>query len=204
MNVLVACEFSGIVREAFNAYHGVNAYSCDLLPPEDGRVDYHFQMDILELLKHIHNWDLMIAFPPCTFLANSGVRWLHEKPGRWDKMWRAVGFFNELLNANIPFIAVENPVPHKYARNKMTKTYDQIIQPYQFGHGEIKKTCLWLQNLPKLIPTNIVDGRTPRVHYESPSPTRWMERSRTLTGIAQAMAEQWIPYVLENQRISVL
>lgn len=188
MKILVACEFSGIVREAFNSIHGNYAISCDILPPEDGRTDYHYQGDVRDILKD--GWDLMIAHPPCTRLANSGVRWLNER-NLWDEMREAAEFFKLLLNCNIPKIALENPIMHKYAREIVGRKYDQIIQPWQFGHGEQKATCLWLKNLPKLTPTNIVSGREQRVWKLPPSENRWAERSRTYPGIAMAMAEQW-------------
>lgn len=196
IKVLVACEFSGVVREAFNSYHGVHAVSCDVLPPEDGRVDYHYQGNVLDIIND--GWNVMVFFAPCTYLCNSGVRWLDKGKNieRMNLMQDGAEFFNRLLNADIPYIAGENPIQHKYAR-KIIRKYDQIIQPWQFGHGEQKSTCLWLKGLPKLIPTNIVDGRTQRVWKESPSDTRWMERSRTYSGIAQAMANQWIKEVLK-------
>ena len=194
MNVLIACEFSGIVREAFRR-QGHNAWSCDLLAAEDNS-PYHYKVDVLKLLRLNSNWDLMIAHPPCTFLANSGVRWLYGGKGkikdetRWAKMKDAARFFAALLTMPITRIAIENPIMHKHAIY-LTRSYDQIIQPWQFGHGETKATCLWLKNLPKLVPTKIVDGRQPRVHFASPGPDRWKERSRTLTGIAEAMGDQW-------------
>ena len=184
MRVLVACEFSGIVRDAF-AKRGHHAYSCDLLPSE--RPGNHIQGDVFQIVND--GWDLMIAHPPCTRLANSGVRWLHER-NLWGEMIEASQFFMALLEANIPKIAVENPIQHKWARTIIRK-YDQIIQPWQFGHGEQKATCLWLKNLPKLEPTDIITGREQRIHEMPPSPTRWMDRSRTYQGIADAMAEQW-------------
>jgi hypothetical protein len=191
MRVLIACEFSGIVRDAFTA-HGHEAISVDLLPTE--RSGLHWEGDVLTVL-HDGFWDLMIAHPPCTYLANSGVRWLYRdgEPdnGRWDHMILAAEFFRELLNAPIPSIAVENPIMHKYAVAIIGRRQDQIIQPWQFGHGETKATGLWLKNLPLLRPTNVVEGRQPRVHHASPGPERWKERSRTLRGIADAMAEQW-------------
>lgn len=193
MRVLVACEFSGVVREAFRA-RGHDAWSCDLLPAEDGS-EFHLQCDVLlHGIQLRPGWDLMIAHPPCTYLANSGVRWL-VRDGKFDAvrlshMDDAISFWRQLRDAPIDRIAIENPIPHKHARFKMG-CYDQVIQPWQFGHGETKATCLWLKNLPKLVPTNIVSGRTPRVHHASPGPDRWKERSRTLTGIADAMAEQW-------------
>lgn len=160
--------------------------SCDFLPTE--REGPHYQGDVRDILND--GWDLMIAHPPCTRLANSGVRWLHER-NLWDEMRKAAEFFVELLNAPIPMIAVENPIPHRYALEIIGRKYDQIIQPYQFGHGETKATCLWLKNLPLLKPTKIVNERVPRIHREPPSPERWKNRSRFYPGIAKAMAEQW-------------
>jgi hypothetical protein len=197
MNVLVACEFSGIVRDAFKDV-GHNAISCDLLPSE--RDGLHLCRDVRKVLFSNEygkfRFDLMIAHPPCTYLANSGVRWLYNKDKtpnaeRWHDMAEATKFFNDLLNADIPKICVENPIQHKHASKLINKKYDQIIQPWQFGHGETKATCLWLKNLPKLQPTKIVDGRKDRVHKLPPSETRWKDRSRTYEGIARAMAEQW-------------
>ena len=184
MKVLVACEFSGIVRDAF-AKRGHDAWSCDLLDTEiPGN---HIKGDVLEILND--GWDMMIAHPPCTRLANSGVKWL-ERRGLWDDLEKGIAFFNSILDAGIPMLAVENPIQHKYARAKIRK-YDQIIQPWQFGHGETKATCLWLKGLPKLNPTNIVDGREQRLHRTPPGPDRWKIRSRTFQGIADAMADQW-------------
>lgn len=180
MRVLVACEFSGIVRDAFRAL-GHNAKSCDLLPSETNGP--HYQCDISKVL--FNNWDLLIAHPPCTHLAVSGARWFKDKKAEQAE---ALKFVRMLLNAPIDQIALENPI--SIISSKIRKP-DQIIQPWQFGHGETKATCLWLKNLPKLVPTKIVDGRQPRVHFASPGPDRWKERSRTLPGIAQAMAEQW-------------
>lgn len=197
IRVLVACEFSGIVREAFNSIYEVYAISCDLLPAEDGRVDYHYQGDIRDILYN--KWDLMIAHPPCTRLCNSGVRWLKER-NLWEEMRDAAAFFKELLNAPIPAIAVENPIPHGYAVNEIGRTYDQKIQPWQFGHGETKATCLWLKNLPKLIPTNIVDGRVARIHKMKPTKDRSLLRSKTYPGIAKAMAEQWVQYIIASRK----
>jgi hypothetical protein len=186
MKVLIACEFSEIVKEQF-LLRGHDAHSCDLLPGEKGLPNHH-QCDVRDILND--GWDLMIAHPPCTYLSNSGVRWLYEDNDRWEFMREACVFFNILLDARIPHIAVENPIQHKWAR-QIIPPYNQIIQPYQFGHGETKATCLWLKDLPKLIPTHNVSGRKGRVHFESPSPDRWKNRSRTLLGIAAAMAEQW-------------
>lgn len=194
---LIACEFSGVVREAFRAF-GWNAISCDIIPPEDGRVDYHYHGDVFDILND--GWDLMVAFPPCTYLCNSGVRWLWKdyKNGiidvdRWYEMKKGARFFNDLLNAPIKYKALENPIQHKYAR-RLIPIYDQIIQPYQFNHPETKATCLWLRNLPPLVPISNLDERNPRVHHEPPSENRWMERSRTLPGIAMAMATQWTEF----------
>lgn len=180
MKVLVACEFSGIVRDAFiDAGH--DAMSCDLLPTEvEGP---HYKGDVLDILNN--EWDLMIAHPPCTHLAVSGARWFKDKQ---QEQAEALEFVRVLLNAPIPRIALENPVSVISTRIRKP---DQIIQPWQFGHGETKKTCLWLKNLPPLEPTDIVDGREPRVHHARPGPDRWKERSRFFPGIAQAMANQW-------------
>lgn len=187
MKVLIACEFSGIVREAF-ARRGHDAWSCDLLPTEiPGN---HIQSDVLDILND--GWDMMIAHPPCTRLANSGVMWL-EKRNLWSELECGIEFFNQLLNADIPLTAVENPIQHKYAREKIRK-YDQIIQPWMFGNGESKATCLWLKGLQKLEPTDIVDGREQRLHKLSETPNRWKARSRTYPCIAEAMAEQWGNY----------
>ncbi len=180
--VLIACEFSGIVREAFNAL-GHDATSCDLLPTEiPGQ---HCERDITEVLSEGWKWDLMISFPPCTHTAVSGARWFRQKEIEQD---RAIEFFQELLDADIPQIAIEHPVS---VISTAIRPPDQYIQPWQYGHGETKKTGYWLKNLPELQPTNIVAGRQPRVHHESPGEDRWKNRSRTLTGIADAMADQW-------------
>lgn len=180
MRVLVACEFSGIVRNAFRA-KGHDAWSCDLLPSE--LPGNHYQQDVLEVIEG--GWDLMVAHPPCTHLAVSGARWFKHKQ---QEQAHALAFVRRLLDADIPRIALENPV--SVISSKIRKP-DQIIQPWQFGHGEVKATCLWLKNLPCLNPTKIVEGREPRVHRLPPSPDRWKLRSKTFTGIASAMAEQW-------------
>ena len=187
--ILVACEFSGIVREAFRR-RGYDAWSCDLLPPED-HSRYHIQGDVLDILSD--GWDLMIAHPPCTYLCNSGVRWLHERPERWEKLEEAAEFFRTLLNAPIEHICVENPIPHRYAVDRIGRKYDQIIQPWMFGDNESKATCLWLKNLPPLKPliTEKPDNVRQRIWKLPPSPDRWKERSRTYLGIADAMAEQF-------------
>lgn len=186
MKVLVACEFSGTVRDAF-ARRGHNAWSCDLLPTESP--GNHIQGDVLEILND--GWDLMIAHPPCTYLTNSGVRWLHSQEGRWRLMEEGALFFKRLLEADIPRKAIENPIMHKYAVEIIGRRQDQVIQPWQFGHGEIKATCLWLENLSPLVPTDIVIGREARVHKLPPSEDRWKLRSITYPGIAEAMAMQW-------------
>lgn len=189
--LLVACEYSGRVRDAF-ARRGWDAWSCDLLPTESP--GQHYQTDVLDVLT-CKQWDLLIAHPPCTYLSNSGVRWLYkggrgqDRNGeRWQRMNEAAAFFAGLLHCGVPRVCVENPIPHKYG---ITLKPTQIIQPWQHGHGETKATCLWLRGLPPLIPSNIVSGRTPRVHHASPGPDRWKERSRTMPGIAKAMADQW-------------
>lgn len=178
--ILVACEFSGIVREAFRA-KGHEAVSCDLIDSEIPGP--HLKLDVKEVLDF--NWDMMIAFPPCTYLAVSGARWFKERP--WQQVI-ALEFVNKLLNAKIPKIALENPIG--VISTKIRKP-DQIIHPWMFGHNEKKSTCLWLKNLPKLTPTKIIDERLSFVHYASQSKNRWKERSRTFKGIAEAMANQW-------------
>ena len=180
MKILVACEYSGIVRDAFKAL-GHDVLSCDLLPTE--RPGKHYQGDIRDLLND--KWDLMIAHPPCTHLAVSGARWFKNKV---KEQQEALDFVRMLLETNIPRIALENPI--SIISSKIRKP-DQIIQPWQFGHGEVKATCLWLKGLPLLKPTNIVKGREARVWKMPPSPERWKDRSRTFTGIAEAMAQQW-------------
>lgn len=185
MRVLIACEFSGVVRRAFEA-RGWDAWSCDLLPAEDGS-PYHYQQNVL--LRLNDGWDLMIAHPPCTHLAVSGARWFADKV---VEQLAALEFVQRLLDAPIPHIALENPVSIISSRIRKP---DQIIQPWQFGHGETKATCLWLKNLPKLQPTEIVEGREGKVWKMGPSPDRWKERSRTYEGIAKAMAEQWGSHV---------
>ena len=186
MRVLVACEFSGIVRDAFRR-RGHDAFSCDLLPDEPDHLGFksafHYQEDVIGLFGL--EWDLMLAFPPCTHLAVSGARWFKDKQ---KEQKEAIKFFMALVNAPIERIAIENPVGIMSTRYRKP---DQIIQPWQFGHGETKATCLWLKNLPPLKPTKIVDGRHARVHREPPGPDRWKNRSRTYQGIAEAMAEQW-------------
>jgi hypothetical protein len=188
MNVLVACEFSGVVRDAF-LRRGHNAWSCDLLPTESEGP--HIQGNVLDIIGL--GWDLMIAHPPCTYLTVSGNRWFEPKHNPyWETRMvsraRSVDFFMCLVEASIPRICVENPVGRM---NRWYKKPTQVIQPWQFGHGETKKTCLWLKNLSALVPTNIVEGRKPVCHLMGPSAQRSHLRSITYRGIAEAMAEQW-------------
>ncbi len=188
MRVLVACEFSGTVRAAFAAM-GHEAWSCDLLASEtEGN---HIQGDAIES-AYKQPWDLMIAHPPCTHLAVSGARWFREKR---DEQAQALEFVRLLLAAPIPKIALENPISIISSRIRKP---DQIIQPWMFGHGETKATCLWLKGLPKLTPTNVVSGREAKVHRMPPGPNRWKERSRTYQGVAQAMVDQWSKYMEES------
>lgn len=180
MRVLIACEYSGIVRDAFAAL-GYDAWSCDLLPTE--RLGNHINGDVLQ---HLHRgWDLMIAHPPCTHLAVSGARWFKDKQ---REQALSLDFVRRLMDAPIPRIAIENPIS---IISSHIRKPDQIIQPWQFGHGETKATCLWLKNLPKLVPTDTVEGREARIHKMPPGPDRWKDRSRTYQGIATAMASQW-------------
>lgn len=180
MNVLVACEFSGIVRDAFRAA-GHDATSCDLLPSE--RPGPHHQGDVRGILEG--GWDLMVAHPPCTHLAVSGARWFKDKQ---EAQAAALDFVRELWAAPIERIALENPVS---VLSSHIGPPTQTVQPWWFGHGETKATCLWLKNLPPLVPTHRVRGRQPRVHMMPPGPDRWRERSRTYPGVAAAMATQW-------------
>lgn len=180
MKILVGCEFSGIVREAFKS-KGHDVLSCDLLPSEiEGA---HYQGDVKTILND--GWNLAIFHPPCTHLAVSGARWFKDKQVEQKE---ALEFVKLLMGADIPKICIENPISIISSRIRKP---DQIIQPWQFGHGETKSTCLWLKNLPKLQPTKIVDGRENRIHKMPQSLNRWKERSRTYEGIAQAMADQW-------------
>jgi hypothetical protein len=194
--ILIACEFSGTVRNAF-LERGHDAWSCDLLPSEDGS-NRHIQGDARVILND--GWDyLIVAHPPCTRLCNSGVRWLHEPPpsrtkeSMWEELEEGAALFSTFWNAPIPRIAVENPVMHRHAKIRIVNYAPpaQSVQPYEFGHGETKRTCLWLRNLAPLVPTNVVAGREARVHRMPPGPDRWKERSRFFPGIARAMAEQW-------------
>lgn len=178
--MLVACEYSGVVRDAF-LRRGHDAMSCDLLPTES--LGPHYQGDVLDILNK--GWDLMIAHPPCTHLAVSGARWFEEKT---EAQKEAIVFVRLLMKAPIPRIAIENPIGVLSTR---IREPDQIIQPWQFGHGETKATCLWLKNLPPLVPTSVAAGREQRIWRLPPTPDRWKLRSRTYDGVAEAMAEQW-------------
>ena len=182
MRVLVACEYSGRVRDAFIA-RGHDALSCDLLDTE--APGPHYKGDVRDVIDL--GWDLMICHPPCTHLAVSGARHFEAKRASGVQQ-EALAFVRYLLDAPIPRIALENPVS---IISSQIRKPDQVIQPWQFGHGETKATCLWLKRLPPLVPTDIVDGREPRVHRMAPSPDRWKERSRTYLGVAAAMAAQW-------------
>lgn len=188
MKILVACEYSGVVRDAFRS-RGHDAMSCDLLDTEiPGE---HYKGDVRDIL--CDGWDIMIAHPPCTHLAVSGARWFKDKQ---REQAEALEFVGLLMNAPIPRIAIENPISIISSRIRKP---DQIIQPWQFGHGETKSTCLWLKNLPILTPSDIVDGREQRIWKLPPGPDRWKERSRTFPGIAKAMAEQWGDYINKKQ-----
>lgn len=195
MRVLVACEYSGRVRDAF-IKQGHDAISCDLLPSDSPGP--HHQGDVFDIIND--SFDLMIAHPPCTYLSNSGVCHLHKDPLRWPKLFDGAYFFKRLLNASIKRIAVENPIMHKYAKTLIGGVnQSQVIQPWMFGHKEQKATCLWLKGLPVLTPTNNVKkemlllpkSERERLHYLSPGPDRWKLRSTTYQGIADAMAAQW-------------
>lgn len=198
LKVLVACEFSGIVRTAFRAM-GHDAWSVDLLPSED-ESPYHIRGDVLPHLRQ--QWDLVIAHPPCTYLTNAGVRHLHSGVAsrngavakiygakREMEMVAAAEFFNRFRGC-APRVAIENPIPHKYAKHFIGE-YTQLIQPWQFGHGETKATCLWLENLPPLRPTEVVIGRVAAAHMAPDSKGRATSRALTYPGVAVAMAAQW-------------
>ncbi|WP_018868265.1 MULTISPECIES: hypothetical protein [unclassified Thioalkalivibrio] len=214
MKAIVACESSGEVREALRAM-GVDAYSCDILPADDGS-PYHLQGDVLQFLDR--GWDLMIAHPPCTYLASSGLHWNKRVPGREEKTLEALEFVRALMAADIPYIAIENPVGRIStaidARDYgfSTAKASQYIQPHQFGHDASKRTGLWLKGLPELQHTQVVAPRMvegkPRWANQTdsgqnklgPSEDRWKERSKTFTGIAQAMASQWVPHIRNNMK----
>lgn len=212
MRVLVACEYSGRVRDAFRAL-GHDAWSCDILPTEADPA-YHIEAPVQSIL-HL-GWDLMIAHPPCTFMANSGAKHLYlgmkkengRNEDRWKSMEEGAAFFRMLLKADIPHIAVENPVMLGHAVELIGQNFTQSIQPWQFSHMEVKRTCLWLKNLPPLVASNNVYDEMMRlpyaerakVHHEAPSPDRWKNRSRTYAGVALAMAEQWSRHVEQHVR----
>jgi len=209
MNAIVGCEYSAIMRDALTA-RGWNAASCDLLPSEADH-GVHHQMD---LFAHIESlppffYDLAIIHPPCTFLAHSGVQWLHSEPGRWEKMIQAARFFRRCwdLRSRVRRLMLENPVPHGYAIKEIGVRYHQKIQPWMFGHPEQKGTCLWLHNLPRLRPTNNVRAEMMRLdpkvrnrmHMMPDTKDRWKERSRTYTGIAAAIADQFTkPFITQT------
>lgn len=182
VRVLIACEFSGVVRDAFAA-RGHDAWSADLLASERP-AGQHYVGDVREVIER-EKWDLLIGHPPCTALAVSGARWFKS---RRDEQAHALGFALQLMAADVPRIAIENPVS---ILSSHIRRPDCIVHPWQHGHGEVKATCFWLKGLPPLQPSQIVDGRVPRVHLEAPGPDRWKNRSRTLPGIAAAMADQW-------------
>lgn len=194
MKVLIACEYSGTVRDAFIKM-GHDAMSCDLLPTDFPGP--HYQGDVFDVIDD--GWDLMIAHPPCTYLCNSGVTWLDRIEGRRNQMRDGAEFFKKLLNCNIPKVCIENPIMHKYAKEIIGANQSQIIQPWQFGHPESKATCLWLKGLPMLTETNNVHKEfkalpkhlAQKIHYLPPSKNRWELRSTTYKGIADAMATQW-------------
>lgn len=192
MKVAVLCEFSGRVRHAFEE-NGYDAVSFDLLDTEiPGK---HITGDITKLGPgYFKKFDLVVAHPPCTDLAISGARWFKYKQ---KEQREALDFVRWIMNLPVKHMAIENPVS---IISSHIRKPDQIIQPWQFGHGETKKTCLWLKNLPPLTPTDIVGGRNQRVHRLGPSKDRWKERSRTYPGIAKAMADQWGKYVLEAEK----
>ena len=195
MRVLVACEYSGKVREAFRKL-GHDAWSCDLLPSDDNS-EYHYQGDVLDIIND--GWDLMIGHPPCTYLSNSGVSWLYRKEGRWDQMRAGADFFKMLWECDIPKIALENPIMHGHAKAIIGAKQTQTVQPWMFGHAESKATCLWLKGLPPLKETKNVKKEwealpkreAQRLHHLPPSADRWKLRSETFQGIADAMAKQW-------------
>lgn len=198
LNVLVACEFSGVVRRAFRD-RGHNAWSCDLLPSDDDS-PFHYKEDIRDVLVDPVGWDLMIAHPPCKYLCGSGLHWNGRRPGRQAETDKAIEFFRMIHDSPIPMIAIENPIG---IISTAIRKPDQIIQPYQFGHDASKATCLWLKGLPKLRPTSMIEPRIVNGKKRwanqtdsgqnrlGPSEDRWKERSRTYEGIAEAMADQW-------------
>lgn len=208
INVLIACEESGTVRDAFLNL-GFNAVSCDILPTSSPGP--HIQGDAIKALNS-KKWDLVVAHPPCTYLSNSGVRWLFSKKeglniDRIKKLFEAAKFFKEFVQfakeSGVP-VAIENPIMHKYGKNEIfeeerERKPTQVVQPWQFGHGETKATCFWLYGLPPLIPTDIVEGREQRIWKLPPSEDRQKLRSKTFKGIAEAMAKQWGDFILKSE-----
>lgn len=200
LRALIACEYSGTVRDAFSR-RGWEAWSCDLLPSD--RPGNHYHGDVRDILSE--KWDIMVAHPPCTYLCNSGARWLFEKPGRWQQLDDGCAFFKLLLNAEIPHIAVENPWPHKWATERIGRKPDCKVQPHEFGDKQKKTTCLWLKNLPPLMPTTYFQLPPPNsesakawemVWRMPPGENQAHKRSKTFEGMAEAMAEQWTNYVI--------
>ena len=185
MNILVGCESSGVVRQAFRR-RGHEAISCDILPPDDGKIEHHIQGDVFAAIAS-QKWDMLIAFPPCTHICSSGARWFREKR-RDGRQQAAIEFFMGLVLADIPMIAIENPVGIMSSHYRKP---DFILQPWQHGHGECKATCIWLRNLPVFPPTNIVEGRSQRIARMPPSQDRAKLRSITYQGVAEAMAAAW-------------
>jgi len=195
MKILIACEYSGTVRDAFIA-KGHNAMSCDLLPTD--APGNHYQGDVKDILND--GWDMLIAHPPCTYMCNSGVSHLHKDPSRWIELFKAGKLFKQFLDADIPKIVIENPIMHKYGKQLIGGIkQSQVVPPWMFGHKEQKATCLWIKGLPILIETNNVKeemlllpaNQRQRMHYLPPSPDRWKIRSTTYGGLANAMADQW-------------
>lgn len=199
MKVLIACEESQAVTKEFRKL-GHDAFSCDILPCSGGHPEWHYKDDAIKVL-YAGGWDLVIAHPPCTYLCNSGVCWLYKNgqknEERWEQMRQGAEFFKKFLDYP-GLIAIENPIMHKYAVEIIGRRQDQVIQPWQFGHGETKATCLWLKGLPLLEPTNVVEGREQRLHRLPPSKDRANLRSKTYEGIAKAMATQWSDFLINN------
>jgi len=194
MKILVACEYSGTVRDAF-IMAGHDAISCDVLPTDSPGP--HYQGNVMDMLQY--KWDMIIAHPPCTYLTNSGVCWLSKDASRWPKLFDGADFFKLFLDVDCEKVCVENPIPHKYAVRLIGGKYTQLVQPWMFGHPESKATCFWLKGLPRLHPTKNVKeefdslpkNKQQRLHYLPPGPDRAKLRSKTFTGIAEAMAQQW-------------
>ena len=195
MKILIACEYSGVVRDAFVKL-GHDVTSCDLLPTD--KPGNHYKGNVMDIIDD--GWDMMIAHPPCTYMSNSGVCHLHKYPKRWLKLFEASEFFNKLLDCNISKVAIENPIMHKYGKRLiLDRKQTQVIHPWMFGHTEKKATCLWLKGLPNLVETDNVKSKMEllpknqqqRLHYLPPTLDRWKIRSTTFSGIAKGMAEQW-------------